>query len=66
MGHSRTPTQNTSGDGFPAGPIDCENPEPRNMSAHRRVCALPAAYGRSCLTPLRMLRLTVVRRPQEG
>jgi len=22
MGHSRTPTQNTAGDGFPAGPID--------------------------------------------
>ena len=22
MGHSRTPTQNTAGDGFPADPID--------------------------------------------
>jgi hypothetical protein len=22
MGHSRTPTQNTGGDGFPADPID--------------------------------------------
>ena len=26
MGHSRTPTQNTAGDGFPADPIDGSGP----------------------------------------
>jgi hypothetical protein len=29
MGHSRTPTQNTAGDGFPADPIDGSSAPPR-------------------------------------
>jgi len=37
MGHSRTPTQNTAGDGFPADPID------GSRAARQEVPTPPAA-----------------------
>jgi hypothetical protein len=58
MGHSRTPTQNTAGDGFPAAPID--GYARASIMHHSHTIEL-AAIGQLGMVAAGQIRLAVVR-----
>ncbi len=58
MGHSRTPTQNTAGDGFPADPIDGSARLSRAAAPSAIPAAAEQAGGRAeclCIASARVL-----------